>query len=55
MRPPLTAQDPAGNVPLLILRLIERIVVPRVCPNEWPVFAPHVEQFLQDRLGGIRK
>ncbi len=43
MAQPLTSEDPVGNVALLVYRLIERVAL-RECPDEWPVFAPHVER-----------
>ena len=56
----LTVQNPTGNVPLLVFRVIEHLAV-RHIGEEWPLSRPHVarlvgspafETWLRDNLPG---
>lgn len=50
-QPTLQQQDPAGNLGLLLFRLAAH-AGQAVCPQEWPLFAPWVEDFLQQKFDG---
>ncbi len=48
----LLTVDPAGRMDVLAYRLAER-GARGICPREWPVLAPHVEQWVNRTLGEI--
>lgn len=49
----LLTVDPAGRVDVLAFRLAER-GAQQLCPQEWPILAPHVERWAERNLGPNR-
>jgi hypothetical protein len=50
-----STQDPAGNVPLLVFRIVERIALRHMSAQEWLLFRPQVAEAVERTFRPRRK